>query len=50
MEVKKFWENPENNPLKITLLIVIIATAGFFIFQNAQKNSLKNAGLVLHHQ
>lgn len=44
--MKKFWNNPENNPIKIILLVAIIAIAGFFVYQSSHRNALTGKGLV----
>ena len=33
-----FWNNPENNSIKIVLLIIIVAIAGYFVYKNMQTN------------
>ena len=42
-----FWKNPENDSLKIILLVAVIALAGFFIYKNMQHSALGGKGLVL---
>lgn len=44
--MKKFWNNPENNPIKIILLVAIIAIASFFVYQSSHRNALTGKGLV----
>lgn len=39
-----WWGKPENNGIKVILLIIIIAVAGYFIYQNQHKNALSNTG------
>jgi hypothetical protein len=42
-----FWKNPENNSIKIVLLVVVLALAGFFVYKYVQTNSLRNTGQVV---
>lgn len=44
--MKNFWRNPENNPIKIVLLVIIIAVTGYFVFRYSHKNPLDSRGLV----
>ncbi len=39
-----FWNNPENNPLKVLIVVVIVALAGYFIFHHMNAG---NKGSVL---
>lgn len=41
-----FWNNPENNAVKIILLVLVIAGAGFFTFTYTHRDSLSNTGAV----
>jgi hypothetical protein len=41
-----WWGKPENNGIKAIILIVVIAIAGYFIYQNQQTKSLENTGAV----
>lgn len=41
-----FWKNPENNPVKVIVLVVIIALCGYFIYKSKQSAPLANTGAV----
>ncbi len=40
-----FWNNPENNSLKVLLIVLAVAGAGYFVFNNITSG---NKGLVLN--
>ena len=42
----KFWNNPENNSIKVLVLVAVIAVAGYFAYSNVQGDPLKNTGAV----
>ena len=42
-----FWANPENNSLKVILLVAVIAVAGFFVYRYMQTGSLGGKGQVV---
>ena len=42
-----FWNNPENNSLKVILLVIVVAIAGFFVYKNIQGGALDGAGRVI---
>ncbi|MEI8130656.1 MAG: sialidase family protein [bacterium] len=42
-----FWNNPENNALKMLLAVAVILFAGFFVYKHFHTNSLAGKGLVL---
>ena len=43
-----FWNNPENDSLKIILFVIAIALAGFFVFKYMQSGSVGNTGRVIN--
>lgn len=43
-----FWNNPENNSLKVIILVLVIAGAGYFAFQYMQNDSLGGSGRVIN--
>ncbi len=42
----KWWSGPEYNGIKAIILIVVIALAGYFVYNTMHQNSLENAGRV----
>ncbi len=42
-----FFNNPENNSVKVLLIIILIAIAGLFVFDYMHTNALENAGRVV---
>lgn len=42
-----FWNNPENNSIKITVLVIVIVIAGFFIYQHFHGDALSGTGKVI---
>lgn len=44
-----FWANPENNSLKVILIVILVAVAGFFAFKYMQKDSLSGKGAVISY-
>ena len=40
-----FWSNPQNNPLKVLIVVVIIAIAGYFVYHHLNSG---NAGSVIN--
>lgn len=42
-----FWKNPENNPLKIIIVVAIIGALGYFAYTNMQDDSLSGTGKVV---
>ena len=42
-----FWNNPENNSVKILVLVVIAACAGYFVSNLVHKNSDQNTARVI---
>jgi len=41
-----FWNNPENNSLKVLLLVILAGIAGYFISGAVHRNSLSSTGSV----
>jgi len=42
-----FLNNPENNSVKVIVLIIIIAIAGYFVYNQMHTSSLENVGKVI---
>lgn len=42
-----FWKNPENNSLKVIIIVVIIAIAGAFAYKAMHKDALTEKGSVI---
>ena len=45
-----FWNNPENDSLKIVLLVLVVGVAAFFVFNYMHTNSLTGKGQVVDTQ
>ena len=43
-----FWNNPENNSLKVILLVIVLGIAGYFVYTYMQNNSLSGRGAVIN--
>lgn len=41
-----FWKNPENDSIKVALLVVLIVILGYFVYRSFHANSLDNTGRV----
>ena len=41
-----FLNNPENNPVKVIILLIIIAACGYFVYNQMHSNALSNLGQV----
>ncbi len=41
-----FWNNPENNSVKIILAVLVFILVAFFVYKNMNSQSLKNTGQV----
>ncbi len=41
-----FWNNPENNSLKMVIVLIIVAFAGSFIYYNMHEGALEGTGQV----
>ena len=41
------WNNPQNDSLKVVLLVIVVIVAGYFIFKSMQSNSLQSTGRVI---
>jgi|GEM_PF-5078199 len=41
-----FLNNPENNAIKVTVLVIIIAIAGYFVYSAVHQNALEGQGRV----
>lgn len=41
-----FFSNPENNGLKVLLLVVLVGVAGFFVYNTEEHNALRNTASV----
>lgn len=42
-----FWKNPENNSLKLILVVIVIAVLGYFAYSNFHENGLEGTGKVV---
>lgn len=42
-----FWNNPENNSLKVIIIVVVLALAGFFSYKYMHQNALSEKGTVI---
>ena len=43
-----FFNNPENNSIKVIILVVLVAIAGYFVYKNMQSSSLGGQGRVIN--